>query len=241
MNFPLLNILKEIQEQLNPVLSDLGLKAKIGTKSFNATYAPHERGYDPSLHISFVDPKGRFFSPVEIDVTKLDEKGQRRPSFEGWTMRTFSWVETALGDSGWRLFDNERFFTKALGGEKGSIYETIEAELRRAGVVPDAGKNKRITTSALFGELYRVVEDTMYLFDDTKVLCERHGEVESCSFRHDVDASEWRVALEGKEAVLYVDGQRKESCAANNGSGVMGILSRGRIEYLPRRTSSRFG
>lgn len=226
MKFPTLNILKEIQDRLGPALKELGLKATLGTKN-------GERSDDPTnIRISFVDPKGKFFSPVEIELAKVSPE-EAGITVEGAKLHYFYWEETSFGN-GWKVLDCEGVATQILIGGRDALMDSIEAEIRRAKPVPEFTVDGTVSNDKPFSDLYADVLKSAYLYNDFEVTCVQIDGMKSCVFKHDRDGSEWRVALEGQDAILYVEGRRKASCAARSGNDVLKIIYDCWIDQVPK-------
>ncbi|MGO4566897.1 hypothetical protein AB4Z52_17860 [Rhizobium sp. 2YAF20] len=206
MEFPLLNLMKEIRNEIGPLLRELGLRPKLTSLSWG-------------VNVEFKASDGSY-SPVELQV------GHETMAGAGWkysSIRTANYNRIDVGYNGWLFHEycggcNAR----SLPDDRKARWTQIESTIENLRVIQVGDEKPGYTKDVKFVAMVKAAENALgegYRYD-----CQRDNGISSFKFRDSHDR-EWRVAFQGGKARIYVDGTYDRSFALRASEAVGNYLS----------------
>lgn len=222
MNFPILERLAEVQQRLAPVLSELGLKAKI-TRPMKAEC------------IGFLNDDGSLEHPVRL-LFGSGVPSKTKGDWSGTRMRVSQVVEQEIGDNGWKIncyYDPEE--QEVGGADADEFFDRIEAALRRYPVIRSGGRHNNLIDQMFFREGFTAVEDIIRGITTSPINVERVDGVASMSFAEEYSGDIWRITFPGNDAVLTINDKHQGTVSALNRNALkMMVFKKIEEQHIPR-------
>jgi hypothetical protein len=211
MKFDKLERLAEINDRLSDVLATLGLKARLHRE-------------DGELVVRFENGDGTLYSPVWLEFPR-----GRNPmsSWKRVELQVGDVRPIPIGDNGW-VYNNDSGYIDGASydGDIDEFFGLIEEALHDRGVLRSWPEDAKQTIDENFARSFEKLRNE--IGHDATIACLRENEVESYNFA-DAAGRAVRIAFEGKDAVLYVDGTRESAVPVDAVDAMSRLIGGGNI------------